>query len=262
MRGSFVAAAALLASAGIAAGQNFSDNFDSYVTGTDIVGQGGWEIWYTGGTHADISTDFASSGTKSLKLAAFSDIVQRFTKDHGVWNWSSDIYVPSAGTANGYLILMNQYQAVNNWSCQVGLDPTTGLVTSDFGGESTALIADRFVTMKCRINLDTDLMDIYYDGVLLAGGLVWTNNVSGGGITSIGCCDLYSNGMDPMYFDTVSLKCAADFNDDNSVDFFDYDDFVGCFEDSGCANGDFNGDGSVDFFDYDDFVAAFESGCE
>ncbi len=59
-------------------------------------------------------------------------------------------------------------------------------------------------------------------------------------------------------------SCPADFNDDGFIDFFDYDDFVGCFETAVCPPGktaDFNGDGFVDFFDYDSFVGAFESGC-
>jgi T5SS/PEP-CTERM-associated repeat protein len=58
--------------------------------------------------------------------------------------------------------------------------------------------------------------------------------------------------------------CSADFNDDGFVDFFDYDDFVACFEGAVCpagADADFNGDGFADFFDYDDFVLAFEQGC-
>jgi hypothetical protein len=57
--------------------------------------------------------------------------------------------------------------------------------------------------------------------------------------------------------------CAADFNGDGFLDFFDYDDFVACFETGACGDStaDFNGDGFVDFFDYDDFVAAFEAGC-
>ena len=68
-------------------------------------------------------------------------------------------------------------------------------------------------------------------------------------------------------FDAVTLErgngCPADFNGDGFLDFFDYDDFVNCFENNVCAPGssaDFNQDGFVDFFDYDDFVAAFESG--
>jgi hypothetical protein len=57
--------------------------------------------------------------------------------------------------------------------------------------------------------------------------------------------------------------CAADFNCDGFLDFFDYDQFVECYETEVCGGGtaDFNADGFVDFFDYDDFVAAFESGC-
>jgi photosystem II stability/assembly factor-like uncharacterized protein len=58
--------------------------------------------------------------------------------------------------------------------------------------------------------------------------------------------------------------CPADFNQDSFVDFFDYDAFVLCFEDSNCPPGktaDFNDDGFVDFFDFDDFVTAFSGGC-
>jgi|CXWL01.1.fsa_nt_gi hypothetical protein len=55
--------------------------------------------------------------------------------------------------------------------------------------------------------------------------------------------------------------CAADFNFDGSLDFFDYDDFVSAFEAS-TVSSDFNQDNSIDFFDYDDFVIAFEAGCD
>ncbi len=54
--------------------------------------------------------------------------------------------------------------------------------------------------------------------------------------------------------------CAADFNQDGFVDFFDFDDFVVAFE-AGAPSSDFNQDGFVDFFDFDDFVEAFELGC-
>ena len=60
------------------------------------------------------------------------------------------------------------------------------------------------------------------------------------------------------------VSCIADFNGDGFLDFFDYDDFVNCFETGVCPPGrtaDVNGDDFVDFFDYDDFVAAFEVGC-
>jgi hypothetical protein len=58
--------------------------------------------------------------------------------------------------------------------------------------------------------------------------------------------------------------CQADFNSDGFVDFFDYDDFVTCFETGLCGEGrtaDVNGDGFADFFDYDAYVELFERGC-
>jgi hypothetical protein len=61
-----------------------------------------------------------------------------------------------------------------------------------------------------------------------------------------------------------TTPCAADFNEDGFVDFFDFDDFVLCFEGGGCPAGktaDYNNDGFIDFFDFDDFVLGFETGC-
>ncbi len=63
---------------------------------------------------------------------------------------------------------------------------------------------------------------------------------------------------------TTPPTCPADFNSDGFVDFFDFDDFVACFEGAPCppdSSADFNNDGFIDFFDFDDFVAAFETGC-
>ena len=59
---------------------------------------------------------------------------------------------------------------------------------------------------------------------------------------------------------TIRRSCAADFNQDTSVDFFDYLDFVDAFS-TGSSAADFNHDGSMDFFDYLDFVDAFSIGC-
>lgn len=58
--------------------------------------------------------------------------------------------------------------------------------------------------------------------------------------------------------------CLADFNDDGFVDFFDYSDYVRCFESGRCVRGrdaDVTQDGFIDFFDYEMYVDAFERGC-
>ena len=91
-------------------------------------------------------------------------------------------------------------------------------------------------------------------------------SVHGGASAFYSTCDPNTT----LHFGSVSRSfefrdaCPADFNRDGFLDFFDYVDFVGCFEDSACPDGttaDFNADGFVDFFDYGDFVSAFESGC-
>jgi hypothetical protein len=72
------------------------------------------------------------------------------------------------------------------------------------------------------------------------------------------------NGAAGEYTLHARRECPADFNDDGFVDFFDFDDFVACFEGSACPAGksaDFNADGFADFFDFDDFVNAFGLGC-
>lgn len=68
------------------------------------------------------------------------------------------------------------------------------------------------------------------------------------------------------YLDAVSVQatCPADFNGDGFADFFDFNDFVTCFEGGECPPGktaDFDGDGFVDIFDFNAFVDAFETGC-
>ena len=66
---------------------------------------------------------------------------------------------------------------------------------------------------------------------------------------------------EPALMDLGMLNlCAADFNADGVIDFFDYLDFVDVFSTSG-PTADFNGDTVVDFFDYLDFVNAFSVGC-
>jgi hypothetical protein len=55
------------------------------------------------------------------------------------------------------------------------------------------------------------------------------------------------------------IRCRPDLNEDDFLDFFDYDAFINRYERGFMA--DYNQDGFVDFFDYDAFVADFERGC-
>ena len=70
-----------------------------------------------------------------------------------------------------------------------------------------------------------------------------------------------TNSCGTVISDPASLAvCAANFNCDSAVDFFDYLDFVDAFAANSPA-ADFNQDSVIDFFDYLDFVDAFSTGC-
>ncbi|MEK6702004.1 MAG: hypothetical protein AABZ53_07065 [Planctomycetota bacterium] len=133
-------------------------------------------------------------------------------------------------------------------------------ITADFttnGGHSGMLIgpvgSPLFVT-------STDC-DVFV--VLAPGEHVFRTDAHSSGACNPGCSHL----EDASFIVRVFFEyegCAADFDGDGTVDFFDYDSFVVCFEGGACPPGttaDFDGDGTVDFFDYDAFVMAFEAPC-
>ena len=100
------------------------------------------------------------------------------------------------------------------------------------------------------------LQSVAINGFLLPG----SSSQQGWDISTHGAT-LIVNALDYV---SSPRECRADFNGDGFADFFDFDDFVSCFEGGPCPRGrtaDFNGDGFADFFDYDDFVRQFEQGC-
>ncbi len=88
----------------------------------------------------------------------------------------------------------------------------------------------------------------------------------GWGMAALGPCEIWSVGgwSDGTVQRTLAERllpaCPADFNQDGTVDFFDYLDFVESFS-SNVPSADFNNDSVIDFFDYLDFVEAFSIPC-
>jgi hypothetical protein len=135
-------------------------------------------------------------------------------------------------------------------------DPDTGTITLPGNYDSQPML---WATPEDRSEV----------GPGVSGAGQWDDDAPLDGIFGEGECYSYAYGVcaDPLgaciSLYTLGGGCpSADFNGDGFTDFFDYDDYVACFEGAGApgCNADFNGDGFIDFFDYDAYVFAFE-GC-
>jgi hypothetical protein len=210
-----------------------------------------------------------------LRLDALSDIVHRFTETDGQWVFKCKVYVPSSSPpgTGGFIILMNQDGGPDNWSVQLACNDTTNstntvpfMIESQFDGGILPLVTDTWKEIRCEIDLDLDQVTNFYDNQMLGTPHLWTDNAfaSGPGITSIACTDLFSNGINPMYVDDVSLQpeasCYPDCNGDGNLTVADF----GCFQTkfvAGDPYADCNASGSLTVADFGCFQTQFVGGC-
>jgi subtilisin family serine protease len=187
------------------------EDFDSYPTGQDLHGVGGWKGWFNDPAATAFTTDVqAHSAPNSVDIATTSDLVHEYAGyDTSTWRYTAWQYVPNDFSGESYFLLLNQYDdsgAPLNWSTQVHFESTQDLVIADGAGagQTLPLIRGQWVEIRVEINLDTDWQQFYYDDQLLFEGS-WTEGMSGGGILNIGSVDLFANGASSVYYDDLSL---------------------------------------------------------
>jgi hypothetical protein len=100
------------------------------------------------------------------------------------------------------------------------------------------------------------LQSAFYTGVTFA--VVGAQDAQGGDLGLAGLAISSETGHDYTRF--PAAICPPDFNDDNTLNFFDVSAFILAFN-SGEARADFNLDGQINFFDVSAFVQAFNAGC-
>ncbi|KYK31488.1 MAG: hypothetical protein AYK22_07875 [Thermoplasmatales archaeon SG8-52-3] len=126
-----------------------------------------------------------------------------------------------------YFIMLSNYSdsgTGNVWSVQMRFDSELEIVESEFDDATLPLIVDEWVEIKINIDLDTDWLEMYYDGDLLFEKN-WTDEPSGGGggILNIGAVDLFANAASTVYYDDISLSKVGE-GVLWSEDFDSYDD--------------------------------------
>jgi uncharacterized repeat protein (TIGR01451 family) len=191
----------------------WADNFDSYPTGQDLHGVGGWKGWDNDPVAtASTSAAQALSAPNSVDIVGGADLVHEYVgATSGQWTYTTWQYVPSTMTGLSYFIMLNTYSdgGTKNWSVQVNFDASTNIVLNDgVSGGTLPLLEDQWVEIRVEIDLDANTQDFYYGNQLLYSGS-WTEEQAGGGALNIAAVDLYANSATSVFYDDMSLAGDA-----------------------------------------------------
>jgi PKD repeat protein len=208
----------------------WTENFDSYDTGSALIGQGGWFPWDGIAVNtAYVRDDQSRSAPNSVEIkwtdtVNWVDMVHTFTDvNTGNWTFSAWLYVPSTMTGNSFCILMNKYVngTHNNqdWSLQLEFSASGGTIF-DYNDVTKTLpiVKDAWALLQVDINFEADIQTIYYNGQFLESAS-WKNHVTQGGQQALEAVDLYADSAysTAVYWDDLSvappvppLTCDAD----------------------------------------------------
>jgi hypothetical protein len=193
---------------------DWSDNFDSYATGSQVHGQGGWKGWFNDPSAGALTSNAqARSAPNSVDILGASDLVHEYSGyTSGQWTYTAWQFVPDNTTGVSYFILLNSYDdagAALNWSVQVQFDAAQSLVINDgVSGGNLPMVKGQWVELRVEIDLDANTQAFYYNNQQLYTG-TWSEEVSGGGAVNIGAVDLFANSASSVFYDDLSLVNAA-----------------------------------------------------
>jgi hypothetical protein len=261
----------------------FSDNFDSYVNGSGVVGQGGWQSWGAAGSlDATVSNAQSSSAPHSMKIVPQTDIIQSGNVTTGVWELKCMTYYPSTNVGpgandGGFIIGCNRFLAggvgmTNDyWSSQIQWHPGTNTVKNAniTTGESTPIIPNQWVSFRQVINLTTDKYDVYYNGVQFITQRNWSTDVATPGQVSVGCFDFYGGNLATtvpfeMYFDNITfsqvVSCYPDCDGVGGLTANDFACFLTAYT-NGASYANCDATGGLTANDFICFLTAYNTGC-
>jgi hypothetical protein len=196
--------------------RGWSDDFSAYTLGQFLDGDatdGGWKGWDNDPTYGAFVVDtYELSVPHSVEIVDQVDLVHEFGGyTAGQWTFTAWIYVPDDFVGNSYFILLSDYAdgagQDNKWAVQMRFDGDQGIVESEFDGISVWLLTGQWVELRFEIDLDTDWLEMYYDGALLHEK-AWTAgpNNQGDGVLNIAAVDLFANAASAVYYDDLSLE--------------------------------------------------------
>ena len=184
------------------------EDFDSYVTGSSLHGQGGWKGWDNDPTWtAPTSSAQSVSAPNSVQIGGNADLVHEYSVAGGFAQYSTMLYIPDGSTGVNYFIMLNEYNdgvaGVKDWSVQTLFDMAAGEVSSYYvAGSSLPIVWDQWVELRCVIDLDANTVTEYYNGNMLATH-EWDDGASPS--NTLAAVDLFANGGSPIFYDDMTL---------------------------------------------------------
>ena len=211
-----LATALILASiCSLVSAQIWSDNFESYEAGSELTGQGGWSNWYNrAGVTGMVSDKYAFRGRNSLEVGPATDTVQEWDLRGGRYILTVRQYIPSGSSGTSIFALCSRYGAGSQeMNLLTRYQLSSGTITSDRAGlTSIQIIYDEWVEIKVIIDLDTRIVEEYYDAELIVRG-IWSANNTWQNV------DIWSDGASPIYYDDFRLTWYVEPNPaDGAVD--------------------------------------------
>lgn len=211
-----VCAIALIGCAQSAFGQ-WAERFDTLMaTGGNVAPNKCWDTWDQASAANSVTSGAQFiSAPNSILITGTSDTIQRFQGyTSGIWEFKTNVYVPSSSSGRSWFILMNKYlHGIHNnqdWSVQIAFNATTNAIFSQEANVTGTLIEDAWFELKVLINLNTNVAQIYVNNNLFATH-PWVGPNGSGGLMQIQCLDLYAESATSVaYHDNISLTRVDD----------------------------------------------------
>jgi len=197
----------------------YATDFESFVAGTQVACQDpvNWTTWSNapcGPEDGMVSTDYAASPVKSVKIDGTNDLVLLMgNKTSGKYEYTFNMYVP-ANFCGYYNLLQSFAGASSEWGFEAYFH-TDGTGYINAGGNTAASFDyahDVWMPVKNMVDLDNDLAEFYLNGVLIHTWQ-WSLGATGtGGLNQLGATDFFAGaeGSDvpTYYFDDIVYKVA------------------------------------------------------
>ncbi len=217
---SLLAFTLVLTAAGLMAQSVYTDDFETYTTGSGIAEQDDTDTWTTwsnspGGSEDPVVTDEAAfGGSQALMVSGTNDGVL-LLNDLIENRYRVEFYlmVPD-GFIGYYNILQDFAGSGSTWGMQVYFTNGTGTIDGDGAGAATfSYTPGEWMKIQHFVDLDNDWIDIYIDDELIHA-YQWSAGTFGTGINKLDAFNFYAwnddgNGTPKYFMDNYIIEQVA-----------------------------------------------------